>query len=146
MANSEFPSIELSRLLYSSSRLLIQRIQLTLNEFGLTYPQFLVLSILWEEDGLKVHQLGEKLNLDSGTLTPLLKKLESQNILKRKRGEEDERTVSIHLTYPGKSLQSKTLSALALLEEQIQLQQPGEVQILLPMLEELLNKLKTLKT
>ncbi|MBA4300958.1 MAG: MarR family transcriptional regulator [Cyclobacterium sp.] len=146
MANSEFPSIELSRLLYSSSRLLIQRIQLTLNEFGLTYPQFLVLSILWEEDGLKVHQLGEKLNLDSGTLTPLLKKLESQNILKRKRGEEDERTVSIHLTYPGKSLQSKTLSALALLDEQIQLQQPGEVQILLPMLEELLNKLKTLKT
>ncbi|MDP2041898.1 DNA-binding transcriptional regulator, MarR family [Algoriphagus alkaliphilus] len=146
MANSEFPSIELSRLLYSSSRLLIQRIQLTLNEFGLTYPQFLVLSILWEEDGLKVHQLGEKLNLDSGTLTPLLKKLESQNILKRKRGEEDERTVSIHLTYPGKSLQSKTLSALALLDEQIQLQQPGEVQILLPILEELLNKLKTLKT
>lgn len=146
MTNSEFPSIELSRLLYSSSRLLIQRIQLTLNEFGLTYPQFLVLSILWEEDGLKVHQLGEKLNLDSGTLTPLLKKLESQNILKRKRGEEDERTVSIHLTYPGKSLQSKTLSALALLDEQIQLQQPGEVQILLPILEELLNKLKTLKT
>lgn len=146
MANSEFPSIELSRLLYSSSRLLIQRIQLTLNEFGLTYPQFLVLSILWGEDGLKVHQLGEKLNLDSGTLTPLLKKLESQNILKRKRGEEDERTVSIHLTYPGKSLQSKTLSALVLLDEQIQLQQPGEVQILLPILEELLNKLKTLKT
>jgi DNA-binding MarR family transcriptional regulator len=146
MATSEFPSIELSRLLYSSSRLLIQRIQLTLNEFGLTYPQFLVLSILWEEDGLKVHQLGEKLNLDSGTLTPLLKKLESQNILKRKRGEEDERTVSIHLTYPGKSLQSKTLSALVLLDEQIQLQQPGEVQILLPILEELLNKLKTLKT
>lgn len=146
MPNPELPSLELSRLLYSSSRLLIQRIQLTLNEFGLTYPQFLVLSILWEEDGLKVHQLGEKLNLDSGTLTPLLKKLESQNILKRKRGEEDERTVSIHLTYPGKSLQSKTLSALALLDQQIQLQQPCEVQILLPILEELLNKLKTLKT
>jgi MarR family transcriptional regulator, organic hydroperoxide resistance regulator len=94
MANPEFSSIELSSLLYSSSRLLIQQIQLRLNEFGLTYPQFLVLSILWELDGLKVHQLGEKLNLDSGTLTPLLKKLESQNILKRKRGEEDERTVS----------------------------------------------------
>jgi MarR family transcriptional regulator, organic hydroperoxide resistance regulator len=143
MANPEFSSIELSRLLYSSSRLLIQQIQLRLNEFGLTYPQFLVLSILWELDGLKVHQLGEKLNLDSGTLTPLLKKLESQNILKRKRGEEDERTVSIHLTYPGKSLQSKTLPALALLEEQMQLQLGGEVQKLLPKLEELWNKLKT---
>lgn len=146
MANSEFPTIEFSRLLYSSSRLLIQRIQVTLNEFGLTYPQFLVLSILWEEDGLKVHQLGEKLNLDSGTLTPLLKKLESQNLLKRKRGETDERTVSIHLTYPGKSLQSKTLPALGLFEEQMHLQPGYEVQKLLPQLEKLLNKLKNLKT
>ncbi|WP_332910988.1 hypothetical protein [Algoriphagus boritolerans] len=59
MAKSEFSSIELSRLLYSSSRLLIQQIQLKLNEFGLTYPQFLVLSILWEADGLKVHELGK---------------------------------------------------------------------------------------
>ena len=51
MASSEFPTVELSRLLYSTSRLLIQQIQLALNEFGLTYPQFLVLSILWKEDG-----------------------------------------------------------------------------------------------
>lgn len=141
MANSEFSSIELSRLLYSSSRLLIQQIQLKLNEFGLTYPQFLVLSILWEEDGLKVHELGKKLNLDSGTLTPLLKKLESQNILKRKRGEEDERTVTIHLTYPGKSLQSKTLNAVGLLENLLETQMGKEVQKLLPTLEDLLNKL-----
>lgn len=145
MANSEYPSIELSRLLYSSSRLLIQRIQTILNEFGLTYPQFLVLSILWKQDGLKVHQLGDQLNLDSGTLTPLLKKLESQNILKRKRGEADERTVSIHLTYPGKSLQSKTLSAVALLEEQMELQLGTEIQKLLPGMEEFLKKLQTLK-
>ena len=141
MATSEFPSIELSRLLYSSSRLLIQRIQLTLNEFGMTYPQFLVLSILWEEDGLKVHELGKKLNLDSGTLTPLLKKLESQNLLKRKRGEEDERTVSIHLTYPGKSLQSKTLTAVALLENQLESELGKEVQKLLPTMETILQKL-----
>lgn len=145
MANSETPTIELSRLLYASSRLLIQRIQVTLNEFGLTYPQFLVLSILWEADGLKVHQLGEKLSLDSGTLTPLLKKLENQNILKRKRGEADERTVTIHLTYPGKSLQSKTLEAIGLLEKQIELQLGSEIQKLLPGMEELLNQLKTLK-
>lgn len=145
MANSEYPSIKLSRLLYSSSRLLIQRIQITLNEFGLTYPQFLVLSILWKQDGLKVHQLGNQLNLDSGTLTPLLKKLESQNILKRKRGDADERTVTIHLTYPGKSLQSKTLNAVALLEEQMGLQLGTEIQKLLPGMEELLEKLQTLK-
>jgi MarR family transcriptional regulator, organic hydroperoxide resistance regulator len=141
MASSEFPTIELSRLLYSSSRLLIQRIQVTLNEFGLTYPQFLVLSILWEEDGLKVHELGKKLNLDSGTLTPLLRKLESQNILKRKRGEADERTVTIHLTYPGKSLQSKTLTAVALLENQLEPELGKEVQKLLPAMEALLKKL-----
>jgi DNA-binding MarR family transcriptional regulator len=141
MANSEFPTIEFSRLLYSSSRLLIQRIQVTLNDFGLTYPQFLVLSILWEEDGLKVHELGKKLNLDSGTLTPLLKKLESQNLLKRKRGEADERTVSIHLTYPGKTLQSKTLTAVALLENQLETELGKEVQKLLPTMETLLKKL-----
>lgn len=142
MPGTELPLIELSRLLYSSSRLLIQRIQVTLNEFGLTYLQFLVLSILWEEDGLKVHQLGEKLSLDSGTLTPLLKKLESQNFLKRKRGEADERTVSIHLTYPGKSLQSKTLAAIRELEFQLNPTLGGAVSQLQPQLEDFLDKLK----
>lgn len=142
MIDSEYQTIALSRLLYSSSRLLIQQIQLTLNDIGLTYPQFLVLTILWEEDGLKVHELGKKLNLDSGTLTPLLKKLESQNLLKRKRGEADERTVAIHLTYPGKSLQSKTLSAVGVLENQLESQLGKEVQKLLPTMAALLNKLK----
>jgi DNA-binding MarR family transcriptional regulator len=145
MASSEFSTIELSRFLYSSSRLLIQQIQLALNEFGITYPQFLVLSILWEEDGLKVHELGKMLNLDSGTLTPLLKKLESQNLLKRKRGEADERTVSIHLTYPGKSLQAKTLAAIGMLEEQMNLSLGKETKKLLPELEDLLTKLQTQK-
>lgn len=145
MANPENPTIQLSKALYTSSRLLIQQIQTHLNEFGLTYPQFLALSILWEEDGLKVHELGNRMSLDSGTLTPLLKKLESQNILKRKRGEADERTVTIHLTYPGKSLQSKTLEAIGLLEKQIELQLGSEIQKLLPGMEELLNQLKTLK-
>lgn len=119
MNPSEFPSLHLSQLLYTSSRLLIQQIQVKLNGFGLTYLQFLVLSILWEEDGLKVNELGARLSLDSGTLTPLLKKLESQNLLKRKRGDADERTVSIHLTYPGKTLQSKTLDSIRELESQL---------------------------
>lgn len=141
MTDSDFPVVALSRLMYSGSRLLIQKIQLTLNDFGMTYPQFLVLSILWEEDGLKVHELGKKLNLDSGTLTPLLKKLESQNLLKRKRGEADERTVTIHLTYPGKSLQSKTLAAIALLENQLESELGKEVLKLLPTMEGLLQKL-----
>lgn len=131
----------LSRLLYSSSRILIQRIQVILNEFGLTYPQFLTLSILWQEDGLKVHQLGKKLQLDSGTLTPLLKKLEAQNLLKRKRGEADERTVTIHLTYPGKSLQSKTQEAVSKLEEGMQSEMGKEISKMLLASDSFLEKL-----
>lgn len=133
--------LELSRLLYSSSRILIQRIQMILNEFGLTYPQFLTLSILWQEDGLKVHQLGEKLQLDSGTLTPLLKKLEAQNLVKRKRGEADERTVTIHLTYPGKSLQSKTHQTIRKLEEEMHSEMGKEISKILPAADSFLEKL-----
>lgn len=108
---------QLSLSLYSSSRLLIQLIQASLNELNLTYPQFLVLSVLWEEDGLKVNEIGKRLYLDSGTLTPLLKKLEAMNYVKRQRGEADERTVHVELTYPGKSLQSKVQDMLTLLDE-----------------------------
>ncbi len=111
------PIHQLSLSLYSSSRLLIQLIQSSLNELNLTYPQFLVLSVLWEEDGLKVNEIGKRLYLDSGTLTPLLKKLEAMNYVKRQRGEADERTVHVELTYPGKSLQSKVLEALKHLNE-----------------------------
>lgn len=106
------PIHQLSLCLYSSSRLLIQFIQSALNELNLTYPQFLVLSVLWEEDGLKVNEIGKRLYLDSGTLTPLLKKLEAMNYVKRQRGEADERTVHVELTYPGKSLQSKVLELI----------------------------------
>lgn len=108
---------QLSLSLYSSSRLLIQLIQKGLNELNLTYPQFLVLSVLWEEDGLKVNEIGKRLHLDSGTLTPLLKKLEAMNYVKRQRGEADERTVRAELTYPGKSLQSKVEDVIGQLDE-----------------------------
>ena len=106
------PIHQLSLSLYSSSRLFIQLIQSSLNELNLTYPQYLVLSVLWEEDGLKVNEIGKRLHLDSGTLTPLLKKLEAMNFVKRQRGEADERTVHVELTYPGKSLQSKVQEVL----------------------------------
>ncbi len=146
MSDPDFPSTRLSEALYITSRLLIQRIQSRLNEFGLTYPQFLALTVLWEEDGLRVHELGAKMSLDSGTLTPLLKKLESQNILKRKRGEADERTVSIHLTYPGKSLQTKVLEAIRSLEEELATDLGEETARLLPLSEEYLEKLKSIKS
>lgn len=135
--------VQLSLNLYSGSRLLIQRIQAALLDSGLTYPQFLALSILWKEDGLKVHELGRHLNLDSGTLTPLLKKLEAQNLLRRKRGEEDERTVTIHLTYPGKSLQVKTMEAIAVLEQELVEEMGEEFHKILPVSESFLEKLSS---
>jgi len=78
---------DLAYLLYSNSRLLIQKIQLSLDEVGLTYTQYLTLAVLWEQDGQYVNQIGKKLELDSGTLTPLLKKLEAQKYLRRIRSE-----------------------------------------------------------
>ena len=92
---------------YVASRLITQAYREPLEALGLTYPQYLVMLVLWEEDGQMVSQIGNKLQLDSGTLTPLLKRLESINLVKRERSEEDERKVVIQLTYPGKSLQNK---------------------------------------
>ncbi|UWX62392.1 MarR family transcriptional regulator [Chryseobacterium oranimense] len=78
-----------------------------LDEIGITYPQYLVMMVLWENDGLPVNHIGEKLFLDSGTLTPLLKRLESKGIISRKRKKEDERVVEVFLTEAGKQLQQK---------------------------------------
>ena len=74
---------------------------------GLTYPQYLVMLVLWEQDGLTVKDLGERLMLDSGTLTPLLKRLEGNGLILRKRGREDERQVLVELTEAGRVLHEK---------------------------------------
>lgn len=139
------PIHQLSLSLYSSSRLLIQLIQKELNGLNLTYPQFLVLSVLWEEDGLKVNEIGKRLYLDSGTLTPLLKKLEAMNYLKRQRSETDERTVHIELTYPGKSLQSKAEEAINYLNEKFVENSGLNLTDQRQSLEVLLERIKSLK-
>lgn len=77
---------------------------------GLTYPQYLVMLVLWESDGLCVKALGQRLHLDSATLTPLLKRLQVLGLLQRIRSQEDERQVQIHLTLAGQALQSKAQS------------------------------------
>jgi DNA-binding MarR family transcriptional regulator len=69
-----------------------------LDAIGLTYPQYLVFMVLWEGDGITVKALGDRLFLDSGTITPLLKRLEARGLLRRERDEEDERQVRIYLT------------------------------------------------
>ena len=78
-----------------------------LDRIGLTYPQYLVMLVLWERDGLAVKAIGEQLFLDSGTLTPLLKRLEAAGLVERRRSREDERVVNIHLTPAGQSLQAE---------------------------------------
>jgi len=81
-----------------------------LDGLGLTYPQYLVMLVLWQQDGLAVREIGELLFLDSGTLTPLLKRLEAAGLLHRRRDAEDERQVRIHLTAQGRSLRRKAES------------------------------------
>ena len=81
-----------------------------LDRLGLTYPQYLVMLVLWEEDGLPVKEIGERLFLDSGTLTPLLKRLEAAGLVKRTRSTEDERQVIVALTAQGEALKEKARS------------------------------------
>jgi DNA-binding MarR family transcriptional regulator len=78
-----------------------------LDRLGLTYPQYLAMLVLWERDGLSVKEIGERLFLDSGTLTPLLKRLEAAGLIERTRDPEDERQVRITLTKPGRALKRK---------------------------------------
>jgi len=90
--------------LYSSSLAMTKLYKPLLAPLGLTYPQYLVMLVLWERDGLSVSTLGQRLSLDSGTLTPLLKRLEASELITRRRAEDDERRVDIFLTKNGRGL------------------------------------------
>ncbi|MBK1812373.1 MarR family transcriptional regulator [Clostridium sp. YIM B02505] len=94
--------------IYACSKEIIKGYRPYLDELGLTYTQYITLLSLWEKDSVTVKELGTKLYLDSGTLTPLLKKLEASNLIERIRDKEDERNVIIKLTEEGKN---KKLSA-----------------------------------
>ncbi len=93
--------------LYSTSLAMTKLYKPLLENLGLTYPQYLVMLVLWERDGLMVSELGERLFLDSGTLTPLLKRLESVSLIARIRDVQDERRVHITLTAAGRALKTQ---------------------------------------
>jgi DNA-binding MarR family transcriptional regulator len=93
--------------LYSTSLSMTRLYKPLLEELGLTYPQYLAMLVLWEQDGLMVSEIGERLYLDSGTLTPLLKRLETSGLISRIRAVEDERRVHITLTAAGRKLKSR---------------------------------------
>ena len=107
--------------LYACSKEIIRRYKPLLDKLDLTYTQYIAMMVLWEKERLHVGQLGECLFLDSGTLTPLLKKLEQKGYITRCRSQEDERAVEICITPEGKALQDKALSVPAAMGSCIQL-------------------------
>ena len=96
--------------LYEASRAAIDIYRPLLDELGITYPQYLVLLILWERGTCSVKEIGQLLHLDSGTLSPLLKRLEAAGIVRRQRRSTDERIVDISLTEQGHALQKRALA------------------------------------
>lgn len=93
--------------IYAASRLITREYTPLLDEIGLTYPQYLVMMLLWEADGLTVNDIAEKLFLNTNTVTPLLKRLETQGLISRERSEEDERRVIVTLTAQGLALREQ---------------------------------------
>jgi DNA-binding MarR family transcriptional regulator len=101
--------------LYSASHAMTKTYKPMLDRIGLTYPQYLVMLVLWEQDGILVKDIGARLFLDSGTLTPLLKRLEANGLISRNRDPQDERQVRIALTEQGRALRE----AAAQIPEQV---------------------------
>lgn len=95
--------------LYAASRAVIKLYKPLLDKIDLTYPQYLVLMVLWQDNNISVQRLGERLNLDSGTLSPLLKRLEAKDYINRVRSVSDERSVLISLTQRGEALKEKAV-------------------------------------
>lgn len=96
--------------LYSTALAMNKVYRKLLRDLGLTYPQYLVLLVLWERDGLMVSEIGERLFLDSPTLTPLLKRMEALGLLERLRAKEDERQVIVSLTQRGRELKRRAMT------------------------------------
>lgn len=112
-----------------------------LEELDITYSQYLVMMVLWEYERLTVNQIGEKLYLDSGTLTPLLKRLEAKNYIVRHRKKEDERVVEVFLTKEGDQLQKKACLIPGKMQEKLNLTQ-AELSSIKETLDKLLNKIE----
>lgn len=96
--------------LYSATNAMVRAYRPLLDGLSLTYPQYLVMMVLWKEPGISVKTLGEKLHLDSGTLTPLLKRLEAKELVSRGRSELDERVRVLHVTEAGRQLHLQALT------------------------------------
>ena len=127
--------------LYAAARHVTGLYTPVLKPLGLTYTQYIVFLVLWEKDGLIVGEIGEKLLLDNGTLSPLLKKMEQAGYVRRERSREDERVVVITLTEAGRALQEKAKDVPAKVAGCIDLP-PEKAQALYGLLYELLENQK----
>lgn len=95
--------------LYAAARAVVNRYKPLLDEIDLTYTQYIAMMVLWESKSIGVKELGKRLYLDSGTLTPLLKRLEGKGFVRRERSSRDERAVDIHITEAGEKLKGKAV-------------------------------------
>jgi DNA-binding MarR family transcriptional regulator len=131
--------------LYAAARNVTGLYTPCLRPLGLTYTQYIVFLVLWEKDALTVGEIGERLMLDNGTLSPLLKKMEQAGYVERRRSQEDERVVVITLTEAGRALQEKAKDIPAQVAGCIDLS-PEKAQTLYALLYELLENQKKRNT
>ena len=127
--------------LYAAAKEVVNRYKPFLDEIGLTYTQYIAMMVLWEYKSVGVKELGMHLYLDSGTLTPLLKRLESKGFVRRERSREDERTVNIIITEAGEKLKEKAIKIPLEMEKCISLS-PKEAGTLYTLLYKLLGQTK----
>lgn len=113
MNNSKYDCIRLENQIcfpiYAASREIVKRYRPFLDELDLTYTQYIAMMVFWEEKKINVKHLGEKLFLDSGTLTPVLKSLEAKGFVSRYRSKEDERILTVEITPEGEALKEKAI-------------------------------------
>lgn len=127
--------------LYAASRLVTKCYQPVLDEMGLTYPQYLVLMVLWEKDSVSLSTLAEKLQLQSNTLTPLLKRMQEMKLVNRIRSEIDERSIIISLTQKGEMIKSRAPELQSRLVNQMGITKE-EAQVLHSLLYKLMDNIK----
>ena len=109
--------------LYACAKEIVKRYKPYLDDIDLTYTQYIVMMVLWEEDTINVKELGKKLFLDSGTLTPVLKRLEQKKLIERKRDSRDERNLIVSLTKEGEELKDKAVQIPKKMAECVKLDQ-----------------------
>lgn len=127
--------------LYAASRATTSTYRTALAEIGLTYPQYLVMLTLWEQDGVSVSELGERLHLDSGTLSPLLGRLEAGGLVTRSRSTQDARQVRISLTPAGSALRADAETVHCALLERLDME-PEELLTLRTLARKLIDSIE----